>query len=137
MTHRAHPMENILRGEIFSGFSPSGCAPIPPASHHRSETAQKQIWGSIPPTREQSRYHHKEGSENHRAIGKIRSISRASSGHCNPIKAQIKGIRAQTSGPTLPTKVQIPEGTNYVPAPFKTETTNRTLDKMRWQINTL
>ena len=46
-------------------------------------------------------------------------------------------IRAQTSGPTLPTKVQIPEGTNYVPAPFKTETTNRTLDKMRWQINTL
>ena len=109
MTHRAHPMENILRGEIFSGFSPSGCAPIPPASHHRSETAQKQIWGSIPPTREQSRYHHKEGSENHRAIGKIPSISRASSGHRNPIKAQIKGIRAQISGPTSPTKLQTPE----------------------------
>ena len=72
-------------------------------------TAQKQIWGSIPPTREQSRYHHKEGSENHRAIGKMPSISRASSGHCNPIKAQIKGIRAQTSGPTSPTKLQTPE----------------------------
>ena len=71
-------------------------------------TAQKQIWGSIPPTRE--RYHQREGSENHRAMGKVPSVSTASSGHSNPIKAQIKGIRAQTSGPTSPTKVQIPEG---------------------------
>ena len=71
-------------------------------------TAQKQIWGSIPPTRE--RYHHKEGSENHRAMGKFPSISRASSGHSNPIKAQVEGIKAQTPAPTSPNKLQTPNG---------------------------
>ena len=51
----------------------------------------------------------REGSENHRAIGKIPSISKASSGHSNPIKAQIEGIRAQTSGSTSPTKLHTPD----------------------------
>ena len=53
VTHRAHPEVNIPRGAILSGFSPSGCAPIPPASttdhNHRNRSG-----GCVPPTREQT-----------------------------------------------------------------------------------
>lgn len=80
---------NILRGAILSGFSPSGCAPIPPASQHRSNTA-KNIRGSIPPTREQTSPQ-RGSSENHRAMGEV--PLRAGTGHSNTIKALIKGIR--------------------------------------------
>ena len=76
---RAHPEGNIPRGVIFSDFSPSGCAPIPPAWHHRSESQQRLRSGSsIPPCREQTP---PEGTNNHRARGKQPWISRAGSGH--------------------------------------------------------
>ena len=109
VTHRAQPVENILRGEIFSGFSPSGWAPIPPASHHRSATQLRNRSGALF-HQPGSRHQHREGRENHRAMGKFPSISRTGSGHSKAIKAQIKGIRAQTSGPTSPTKLQTPGG---------------------------
>ena len=78
VTHRAQPVENILRGEIFSGFSPSGWAPIPPASHHRSATQLRNRSGALF-HQPGSRHQHREGRENHRAMGKFPSISRASS----------------------------------------------------------
>ena len=109
MTHRARSEVNIMKGAILSGFSPSGCVPIPTASHYRSETQLRNRSGALF-HQPGSRYHHREGSENHRAMGNFPSISRASSGHRNTIKAQIKGIRAQTSEPTSPTKLQTPEG---------------------------
>ena len=109
MTHRVYLEVNILRGAILSGFSPSGCAPIPPASQHRSEIQLRNRSGALF-HQPGSRHHHREGSENHREMGKFPSIFRAGTGHSNTIKALIKGIRAQTSGPTSPTKLQTPEG---------------------------
>ena len=108
MTHRARSEVNIMRGAILSGFSPSGFSPNPTSlAPQIRNTAQKQVWGSIPP---RSRYHTTERAVKTRAMGNFASISRASSGHRNTIKAQIKGISAQTSGPTSPTKLQTPEG---------------------------
>ena len=47
VTHRAHPEVNIPRGAILSGFSPSGCAPIPPASTIDQKQSEETDLGTL------------------------------------------------------------------------------------------
>ena len=101
MTHRTLPEVNLPRGAILSGFSPSGCAPVPLPPPQIRITVKKQIWGLLL-HKPGSRLHHRQGSDNHRAKGKLPSIFRAGSGHNNSNQKSIKGIRVQASGPASP-----------------------------------
>lgn len=107
MTHRTLPEVNLPRRAILSGFSPSGCAPVPLPPPQIRITVKKQIWGLLL-HKPGSRPRHRQGSDNHRAKGKLPSIFRAGSGHNNSNQKSIKGIRVQASGPASPPRGQTP-----------------------------
>lgn len=94
--HVSTPKVNIPREAILGGFSPSGCAPILAAlttdQNHSEETdlgARLHQPGS--------RSHHRQGSDSHRAKGKLPSISRGGSGHNNSNQSPDQGV----NGPSL------------------------------------
>ena len=107
VTDRAHPKGNIPRAAIFRGSSPGGVlqSHLPP---HRSESQRRDRSGaSVPSTRAQT--HHRQGGDSHRAMGKLPQYPGQARVTVTTIKAQIKGISAQTSGPTSPRKVRTPQ----------------------------
>ena len=114
-SHETHPMgerdaQSTSQGEHPQSSNPQGllswgCVPIPPASTQIRITVKKQICGlcstnqgADPP----------QGGDNRRVKGRLPSISRAGSGHRNISQKSIKGVRAQTSGPTSRTRGQTP-----------------------------
>ena len=78
--NREHLQVNSSRGGKLSGFFPRGSAPILPTSHCRSETIQKQIWGSLL-QKLGSRPHPWQDSNNHRTKGRAHSKFIAGSGN--------------------------------------------------------
>ena len=71
-------------------------------------TAMKQIWGPLLQEL-RSRPCPWQGNDNHTAKVRTHSVSRASSCHHNTSQTPIKGIMAQVSGPTSPTRGKTPE----------------------------
>ena len=67
-THRTLPEVNIPRGAIVSGFSPSRCAPIPPASTIDQKQSEETDLGALF-HQPGSRLHPWQGSDNQRAMG--------------------------------------------------------------------
>ena len=86
-THRAHPKGNIPRAAILRGFSPGGVlqSHLPP--HTSGSQRRNRSWGSVPPTTAQT--HHKQGSDSHRAMGKLPQY---------PGQAQVTGIKCPSRG---------------------------------------
>ena len=107
-THSTHRGEHPQRSNTQGLLSQWVCS-NPTFLNHRSESQPRNRSGWTlfhPPG---STPHHRQGSDSHRAKGKLASISRAGSGHSNNSQTQIKEIRAQTSGPTSPMRVQTPQ----------------------------
>ena len=102
MTHRARSGVNIPRGAILSGFSPSGCAPVPLGQkHHRSEAQLRNRSGdSTPLIREQTPPLTGQWQPQRKDEAPLNI--QTGSGHNNNNQLPIKGIRAQVSGPPHP-----------------------------------
>ena len=108
---RAHPEVNMPRGVILSDFSPSGWLqshlPRTTDQNHSEDSDLGALFHHAG-----SRPHQREGSNNHRTRGKHspeypgQALFTVNSNQ----STDQERIRAQTSGPTSPTKVQIPEG---------------------------
>ena len=103
-SHRARSEVNIPRGAILSGFSPSGCAPVPLGQkHHRSETQLSRSGDSTPLIRKQTPPLTGQWQPQRKDEAPLNI--QTGSGHNNNNQLPIKGIRAQVSGPPHP-----PEG---------------------------
>ena len=92
----AHPKVNIPREAILSGFSPSGCAPILAALTTDQNHSKETDLGALL-HQPGSRSHHRQGSDSHRAKGKLPSISRGGWGHNNSNQSPDPGVK----GPSL------------------------------------
>ena len=87
---------NIPREAILSGFSPSGCAPILAALTTDQNHSEETDLGALL-HQPGSRSHHRQGSDSHRAKGKLPSISRGGWGHNNSNQSPDQGVK----GPSL------------------------------------
>ena len=129
--HRAHPEVNIPRGAILSGFSPSGCAAIPPASttdhHHRNRSG-----GSVPPAREQTPP--QIGQWQPQSKGELPSISSSGFGHNNIKQNPLQGDKGTSLWTNLTPRGHTPEQEQL--RSFSLQNRNhkhRKYDKMRGQ----
>ena len=125
-THSTHRGEHPQRSNTQGLLSQWVCS-TPTFLNHRSESQRRNRsgWALVHPPG--SRPHHRQGSDSHRAKGKLASISRAGSGHSNNSQSPDQEIRAQTSGPTSPTRGQTPgaRGTRILqPAERRPQTQN-------------
>ena len=109
LTHTAHTEVNILRGAILRAFSHSGCAPLPPSSttdqNHSEETDLGGLYSThqgADPTTDRAVTATEPRGSSLQYPGQARVT-------VTTVKAQIKEIRAQTSGPTSPMRVQTPQ----------------------------
>ena len=104
--NKAHSQVNSSRGGMLIGFFASGSVPIPLTLHHRSETQLSNRSGAI--------YSNNWGADptSDRAVTTTEQRGRAvqypgqALAPQTPAKFLIKGITAQASGPTLPTRGQ-------------------------------
>ena len=104
--NKARSQVNSSRGGMLNGFFPSRSVQIPLTLQHRSETQLRNRSGAI--------YSNSWGADPtpDRAVTSTEQRGRAvqypgqALVHKTPVKPLIKGITAQASGPTLPTRGQ-------------------------------
>ena len=104
--NKAHSQVNSSSGGMLSGFFPSGSVPIPLTLQHRSEiqisnrsgAIYSNNWGADPtPDREVTTTEQRGRAVQYPGQALVPKT---------PVKPLIKGIAAQASGPTLPTRGQ-------------------------------
>ena len=100
-------------------------------------TAKKQIWGALL-QKPGSRLCPSQGKHNHRAKGRLHSISMAALTNTTSIKPPFKGIIPQGSGQISPTRGQTPEATEtMILEHVEKRPQHNKSDKMRKLRNTL
>ena len=104
-TQSTHRGEQPQRSNTQGLLSQWVCS-NPTCLNHRSESQQRNRsgWALFHPPG--SRPHHRQGSDSHRAKGSSPQYPGQARVTVTTVKAQIKEIRAQTSGPTSPMRVQ-------------------------------
>ena len=138
LTHRAHRGEHPQRSNPQGLLSQWVCS-SPTCLNHRSESQRRNRSGWALFHQPGSRPHHRQGSDSHRAKGKLASMSRAGSGHSNNSQSSDQRDKGTTSQPTSPMRVQTPQQEELGSCSLhkRDRRHKKKLDKMRGQRNML